>query len=236
MHRKHLLALAGAILALVSVPSAVAVASSSAGSKVTVRVEGRTRTLLGPKATQAQSGWVTKGGAPTGACSATSAAGALDVATRHRWSGTFSRSLQNYFITRILGEYESGKKVFWSIFINNVAATVGACGIHLHSGDKLLFAAVSSTSSRPAYPTALRGPSSATVGTSFKVQVVYFNASGKPRPVARARVTGSGVSALTNGHGFASIKATKAGTLVLRTSPAGYIRAVPLRVQETQFY
>jgi hypothetical protein len=236
MHRKHLVALSGAILALVTLPSAVAVASSGAGPTVTVRVEGRTRTLLGPKAVQTQSGSITQGGAPSGVCSATSAAGALDVATGHNWSGTFSKSLQNYFITKVLGEYESGKKFFWGIFINNVASTVGVCGIKLNSRDKLLFAAVSSTSKRPAYPTALRGPSQVTVGTTFRVRVVYFNASGKARPLARARITGTGVSVVTNSHGFASIKATTAGTLVLRSSPRGYVRAVPLSVQETQFY
>jgi hypothetical protein len=236
MHRKHLIALSGAILAVSAVPPAVALASPGGGPAVSVRVEGKTRTLLGPKVVQTQPGSLTKGGAPPGVCSATSAAGALDVATRHNWSGTFSRSLQNYFITKILGETESGKKVFWNVFVNNVAATVGVCGITLNPGDKLLFAAVSSTSKRPAYPTALRGPGQVTVGNSVKVQVVYFNASGKARPLARARITGTGVSVVTNSHGFASIKATKAGTLVLRTSPPGYVRAVPLRVQETQFY
>jgi hypothetical protein len=236
MHRNHLVALSGAILALVTVPSAVAVASSGGGPTVTVRVEGKTRTLFGPKVVQTQSGWITKGGAPTGACPATSAAGALDVATGHRWSGTFSKHLQNYFVTKVLGDYESGKKLFWGIFVNNVSATVGICGIQLHSGDKLLFAAVASTSSRPAYPTALRGPSQVTVGNTFRVRVVYFNASGKARPLARARITGTGVSVVTNSRGFASIKAKTAGALVLRSSPPGYVRAVPLTVQELQFY
>ncbi|HEY6398386.1 MAG TPA: DUF4430 domain-containing protein, partial [Solirubrobacteraceae bacterium] len=237
MHRQHLVGLSGAILALVSFPSAVAVAASGSGTMVSVRVEGKMRTLLGAKNVTTQSGWITKGGAPTGACSASSAAGALDLATRHRWSGTFSTQFQNYFITKVLGESETSKKSFWAIFVNNVSATVGICGIQLHSRDKLLFAAVSPTSKRPvSYPTAIHGPSTVTVGNSFRIQVVYFDAAGKARPLAHARVSGSGVSLVTNAHGSASIKATKSGTLSLRTSPPGYVRSPALTVQEISFY
>ncbi len=191
--------------------------------------------LLAPKAVQMIPGWITKGGAPTGACSATSAQGALDVATHHHWGGKWYGSLSSYFLTSILGENESGKKFFWEIYVNNVAATSGACGIQLKAGDKVLFAAVSTRSKNP-HPTALRGPSQVTVGTPLRIQVVYFNAAGKARPLARAGVSGTGVSVVTNSHGFASIKVSKAGTLVLRTSPSGYVRAAPLTVQEVQFY
>jgi Domain of unknown function (DUF4430) len=231
MHRNYLVALGGAILALGAVPSAVA--SSSAPAAVTVRVEGRTHTLLAPKVAQTQTGWITQSGAPTGACPADGAAGALDVATNHSWSGKFFAG-QGIFITKILGDNESGKKFFWAIFVNNVSAKAGACSITLHPGDKLLFAAVSAK--RAAYPTALRGPQAVSVGSTFRVHVVYFNALGRAKPLKGARITGNGVNSVTNAHGFITIKATRQGTLHLRTSPAGFVRAVPLAVQELPVY
>jgi hypothetical protein len=234
MHRKHFV-LTGAILALVTLPSAVAVASSSAPASVTVRVEGRTHTLVAPKVVQTQTGWITQGGAPTGTCPADSAAGALDVATNHSWSGKYYAG-QGIFITKVIGDYESGKKYFWAIFVNNVSASVGACSISLHPGDKLLFAAVPSKSSHPAYPTALRGPNAVAVGSTFRVQLVYFNAAGKAKGLKGARVTGSGVNLITNRHGFITLKATHQQTLHLRASPAGYVRAVSLTVLELPQY
>ncbi|MBV9603940.1 MAG: hypothetical protein JO027_02470, partial [Solirubrobacterales bacterium] len=49
MHRKHLLALGAATLAVCGYGSAVSLAAASGPAKVTIRVEGRTRTLLGPR-------------------------------------------------------------------------------------------------------------------------------------------------------------------------------------------
>ncbi len=79
------IALAGVSLALVAGAPAAALA---AGTTVSVRVEGLTRTLLATKVVHTHSGSITKGGTPSRRLSATTAAGALDVATRHRWSGT----------------------------------------------------------------------------------------------------------------------------------------------------
>jgi hypothetical protein len=233
MNRKYLVALSGAIIALASVPSTVALAASSSPTNVVVRVEGRKHTLLGPKTVQPGSGWITKGGAPTGQCPAASAQGALDAATHGKWGGKWYSSLSSYFLTSILGEKDNGPHFYWDIYVNNAVSNVGACGITLHSGDKLLFAAASSAH---AYPTALRGPSTATVGATFSVVVVYFNGAGKAKPLARARVTGGGVNVVTNSHGSATIHAKHKGTLVLRTSPQGYVRAVPLTVQVLSFY
>jgi hypothetical protein len=77
------IALLGAITAVAAAP---AVAFGAQARTVTVRVEGKARTLLMATPVRLGSGSVTKGGAPKGACSADSEAGALDVATHHRWS------------------------------------------------------------------------------------------------------------------------------------------------------
>ncbi len=226
MHRRRIPALGGASIALVLALSPVALAAR--GPAVTVRVEGKARTLLAPTRVHTHAGSITKGGAPSGAGRATSAAGAHHPATHHRWSGTFSSSFHDYFITAILGDTESGKSFFWGIWIDNRFAQSGACGIALRPGDQLLFAVVPASGTE--YPTALTAPGHAVVGHAFKVKVVWFNGRGRSEPLARARVSGAGVSVVTNGRGVATVVAHHTGTLVLGAARNGYIRSAPVRV------
>ncbi len=230
LHCRQILARCGATLALVLVPSAAALAA--AGPKVTVRVEGKTRTLLAPTTVKTHTGFITKGGAPSGACQATSAAGALDTATHHHWGGAFDSTFNDYIINTILGDFEGGTKYFWSIFIDNRSATTLACGIKLHKGDQLLFA-VLPFSGPTEYPIAIQAPSSAKVGQPFNVKVVSFNAKGKPKPLAGATLSVGGRSGSTDSHGVVPLTPSHAGTFLLRAEHAGYIRAAPVRLRVT---
>jgi hypothetical protein len=227
MHKKTILALGGATLAL-AVASPVAL---GAGSKVTVRVEGKKRTLLETKSVHTHGGFVTRGGAPSGACPATSGAGALDVATKHRWTGTWSTSFNDYLIKGILGDTESSSKFYWGIWINNSYATSGACGLKLHPGDQVLFA-VDSVAHHE-HPLAIKAPSHAAAGKSFDVKVVWFSDKGKSKPLTGAHLAGAGQGVVTNSHGVAHVVASKAGTLTLGASDNGYIRAAQVRVRVT---
>jgi len=216
--------LAGALLVLACIASS---AVGAAGPQVSVRVEGKSRTLLAPTLTQTHTGWVTKGGAPTGACSATSAAGALDVATHHNWGGTYSSSL-GLAVSSILGEAHTFSSPFyWSVWVNNSYAQSGVCGIKLHRGDHLLFAVEPDTGYW--YPIGLSAPRTTTVGHSFEVKVVWFNVGGKSKPLAGARVAG----AVTNSHGIARLVGHHDGALLLRATRSGYIRSAPARVLVT---
>jgi hypothetical protein len=229
----------GAVLALVCASSAQA----AGGTAVTVRVEGKSRALLAPTVVHLKSGWITRGGAPVGVCSKGSAAGALDQATHHRWGGPYKSSQTDYAIFSILGETHNftlkTTTMFWEIFVDNVSATTGACGITPHRGDQLLFAAVPEADYGD-YPLAITGaPRHASVGHAFKVKVLYYNALGKARPLAGAVVTGGGQTAMTNAHGVATLTPAKAGRLVLTAThadthkgghPYGYIRAAAVRV------
>jgi hypothetical protein len=136
MHKKTILALGGATLALaVASPAAL-----GAGTQVTVRVEGKKHTLLRTKSVRTRGGFITRGGAPAGACPATSGAGALDAATSHHWSGPWNSMFNEFEIKTILGDTESTSKFYWGIWINNHYATTGACELKVHRGDQLLFA------------------------------------------------------------------------------------------------
>jgi hypothetical protein len=225
MNRKKSFALGAAVL--ISAAALVGNAAA-AGTSMTVRVEGKTRTLLAAKTVRTHTGFITKGGAPSGACPATSAQGALDVATNHRWSGSFSTSYNEYLIKTILGDIESTSKFYWGIWINDRYATTGACEIKLHAGDRVLFA-VDSVAHHE-HPIEFARVKNQRSGHPFGVKLVWFSDAGKNKPLAGARVTGSGVSAVTNRSGVAKITAAHAGTLKLNATHAGYIRAATLRV------
>jgi hypothetical protein len=226
MKRTHLFALCGATFAVVLAPT---VALAASGPKVTVRVEGRTRTLLAASVVQTQTGFVSRNGAPRGACSATSAAGALDLATRHRWVGQYKSTYADYLVESILGESQTGSAYYWGIWIDDRYASAGICGTKLRSGDQLLFA-VDSVAHHE-HPIELVTSRNARAGRSFSAKVIWFSDAGVAKPLAGARILGAGVNVVTNGHGTAKITASRSGTLVLRAARAQYIRAESVRVR-----
>jgi hypothetical protein len=228
MSSRRLLNLAGATVALVLVLSAAALA---AGTTVSVRVEGAKRALLAPTVVHTHAGFITKGGTPEGTCPATSAAGALDVATKHRWNGSYSQF--GLGVTSILGEKHpltASSKYYWGIWVDNKYASSGVCGLKLHKGEHLLFAAAPSSGSTPS-PTAIQAPRTGTTTSPFKVHVVYYTAAGKPKPLAKARVSDGKSTAITNAAGNVTIHPASAGKYRFTASEKGYIRPVPATVK-----
>lgn len=124
----------------IAVPSALGVKARTArlvGPKVTVQIKTPTRTLLRPTPARARSGWITKGGTPSGTCSANSAAGALTTATHGRWAGRYYSGI-GIFITSILGVKPSGSG-YWAIWVNGHFSDKGICDIRPRAGQRLLF-------------------------------------------------------------------------------------------------
>jgi hypothetical protein len=216
---------------MLALAGACPVALAASSPQVTVRVEGKTHTLLQAKTVHTHAGSIRRGGAPAGACPATSAAGALDVATRHRWRATWFSSLSDFELKTILGDSESTKKFYWAIWVGNRFATTGACEIKLHRGEQLLFA-VDSVAHHE-HPLAIRAPRRAVAGKPFAVKVVWFSDAGASRPLAGAHVSAAGVSGVTNSHGIAQVVARHAGELAVGAAGKGYIRAARVRVRVT---
>jgi hypothetical protein len=217
MKSSRTIALGGACVALAVTP---AVALASGPTTVTVRVEGQHRTLLPATSVRTHAGSITKGGAPAGACPATTAAGALNAATHRRWQsgkyGSFGLS-----VTSVLGEsHPFTSKYYWSIFVNNRFASAGICGLKLHRGEQLLFAAVPDKGTE--FPIVLSAPAHATTGGAFTVKASAFGAKGGAKPLAGVSVKDGGV---TNQQGVTTVTAATAGKLHLTASRTGYIRA-----------
>lgn len=202
-------------------------------TRVTVRVEGLTRTLLSSTTvTVPTSGWITKGGAKPGDCRAASGAGALDRATHHHWYGTWTSSFGDYEVTWILGEghpFTTKSNYYWSIWLNGRFAPTGVCGLSLHRGDQLLFAAAPVTSN--VYPLYLRAPHQARVGATIAATAGYFGNSGFT-PAVGVHVTAPNLNAITDKHGQVHIHIGHTGTLVLHSYGKGFIRAAAVRVRE----
>jgi hypothetical protein len=224
MNSKKILGGATIVAAAATLSMAPAAVAGGTVPRVSVRVEGAKKTLLRATQVRPKRGWITRYGAPKGRCPSASGQGALQLATQGRWKGSWSSSYDEYFITRILGQTESGVKNYWELFVNNVAASTGACEIKLHRGEKLLFAAVPSTGA-PEYPTRISAPRTATAGQPFTVHVVLYNAKGKPHALKGATVRGAGVTVTTNAKGNATIKTTRTGRRVFTASKAGEIRS-----------
>lgn len=244
MNLRKLIALGGAGAAVLAPAAVLATAAGAApagatgaapaaarGTKVTVRVEGVKRTLLATTTVRTHAGSsITKGGTPPGACPANSAAGALDAATHHRWGGTYSASVGGLEILSILGEKHSfSSPYFWEIFVNDRAASVGACQLKLHAGEQLLFAAVKQKGT--AYPITIGAARTAIVGHPFPVKVEWFNAKGVTKPLAGATVSGYGHSGKTNRHGRTSLIPSHAGTFTIKATKAGFVRAAAVKVR-----
>jgi hypothetical protein len=224
MKIRRSLALGGATLALVLMLTSAALA---AGTTVSVRVEGLKRTLLESATVHTHSGWIRKGGTPSGVCAATTAAGALDLATKHEWNGTYSSSL-GLELTSIFGEKHTfSSPYYWSIWVNNRYAPAGLCGLKLTKGERLMFAAVSSSASANPLPLGLSGPATATKGHAFRLKVVSYNGKGASKPLAGVHL-GGGVS---NSAGIVTVTESHTGTYRFTASQAGYIRSARVSVR-----
>jgi hypothetical protein len=231
MSRRSIVSCAGAVVAgaalLTGVSSALAAGNAP---KVSVRIEGANRTLLPAHVVRVPtSGFLTRDGAPKGKCPADSAAGVLNEATHGRWGGTWSSTYDDYLITRIDGQYESGTKAYWEILVNDVAASSGACAIRPRAGEQLLFAVV--PLSGTGYPLVIQSPTRVRRGSELRVKVDAVNGRGRRLPLSGVSVTDGPGRARTNAHGIAILRPRRAGTIIVRASRPGYIRAEAVRVK-----
>jgi Domain of unknown function (DUF4430) len=139
MFKHHIRKACVAALSCAAVAIVPSAASAANTATVTVSIVGKTKTLLPAKTVKTTAGSITRGGVAAGKCSATSAQGALNVATHGDWKGTWYASYHEYFITGILGDDETGKKYYWSLYVNGKASSKGACDVKMKSGDKVTF-------------------------------------------------------------------------------------------------
>ena len=203
-----------ALVAFALVPAA---ALAARPTTVGVRVEGLARTLLPTTTVRTHSGSITRGGAPKGTCPATGAAGALDVATHHRWTGSYDS--YGLSVTSIFGErHPFSSKYYWSIFVNGRYASAGICDLKLSRGEQILFAAVPDKGNE--YPILLSAPRRARSGHAFTVHASAYGAGHVLRPLGGVSVDGQ----VTNVRGVAKVTLRGTGRMTVTATRNGWIR------------
>jgi hypothetical protein len=208
-------------LPLLSVPLAclALAAPAAAVTHVTVRVEGADHTLVDATRVALPAAAVVKDGDPAHACAPTSAAGALEAATKGDWRGTWGASPLGYSVDAIGGEEGS-----FALWVDNRLEGNGLCQARLRSGASvLLFPQPPGATYRPL---AVRAPRSARRRHAFTVSVVDYTTRGKARPAARATVYANGgrVGA-TDAKGRIEVRGTKTGTVEFYAAKKDRVRS-----------
>jgi len=207
--------LAGVVLAC----ALVAPAQAQEAATVSVRVEGERETLVSRTTVTTSTTPVAKAGNP---CSGTSVGGALELATRGDWGGTYDASY-GQTVVDVRGEshpFTSGR--YWSIWVNGRVSELGVCARELGPGDEvLLFPDCFGPGCDPPEPLRAEVPNSARAGAPFTVRVVELPTGA---PVADATVSGFGTSVRTNADGVATLTVTTPGTYALRVEAPGKVR------------
>ncbi len=217
-------------------------ASAFAGSPatVTVRVEGLTETKLLPTSVTTTTTPVSNDGNSADSCPGTSALGALQLATGGDWSGPWEAKENQYAIYTIEGETHefeasSNANYYWSFWLDNKEATVGACDAELQAGDQVLFFPACYGAACPTpepTPLALYVPATANVGEQVDVTVEQYNSKGEPTPAVDANVGGGGTSAVTDSQGHATLKFAGDGIFTLRAT-GGFEGPPAIRTETT---
>jgi hypothetical protein len=167
---------------------------------VTVRVVGSNgQPLLPLTQVTTTTAPVVKDGKPEDFCTGTSAAGALELATKGNWSGAWNKSF-GYGVETIEGvSYPFTQPDFWTFWLDNKSSEIGVCGVELNQGDSVLFfvECFSKTAGvcppTPSNVLAIEAPTTAEVGKPTTVTVLsYPNAGGEPTPAVGATVVGGG--------------------------------------------
>jgi hypothetical protein len=202
--------------------------AAGAPAQVTVRVEGLSETKVPPTVVTTTANPVVKDDNPADSCPGTSALGALDLATAGNWSGPWEAKYNQYSIFTIEGETHefeesASANYFWSFWLNDKEAELGACETELQPGDRvLLFPSCYGTACPTPEPTPLEieAPPTANVGEATAVSVKQYNAKGEASPAVGASVIGGGAGTTTDSQGHATLKFFGAGTYTLLVNGA----------------
>ena len=138
------LALGGASALIAPVASGAGTAAQAAKhTSVTVEVLGKPpvyKVLLKRRVTLSSKRVMKDGGS----CSGQTAAGALQLATKGRWGGTWDAKFGDWEVTKIEGlslpfNSKAAANWYWQFLVNGKEASAGVCGTKAKSGEKLLF-------------------------------------------------------------------------------------------------
>ena len=229
--RIRALAALGAVTACAAVP-ATAGADTATPTSVTVRVEGKTRTIFegtvnttphqidvgdgsGPHKCDGTNGGANPTAGPT-------ATGALDDATKLAgltWAGSYDSSFDDFLVNRIGPDTPTGSE-YWNVAVAGKSLSTGGCQAIVSKGQEVLWA-FGSFGDRLLHVT---GTTKTRVGRTISVKVVDTD---KDVPVKGARIGGK----KTNAKGIAKLRFKTPGTKRLKATASKAIRSNQLTVK-----
>jgi hypothetical protein len=224
-----------ALLATLSLACLAFAGSASAGT-VSVRVLGQApgfATLLPLTRVTTPGPALSKDG---GSCSGTTAAAALEQATKGAWEGNWNAGFNDYEVISIEGQSypfdaSSNKNYFWAFWLNGAEASTGICGAQVSAGNEILFFPGCFGSECPAPPNvlAVQAQEDAEPGSRVTFSVVsHPSFGGEATPLSGASVSSTEGSATTDVGGHATLTFSHAGVYAVKVSgPAGGPEAVP---------
>jgi hypothetical protein len=197
-------------------------------STVTVRVEGSSATLLGPTQVTTTTAPVVKDGNPADSCPGTNASGALELATKGNWQGSWYGEGIGYSVETILGESHlfSGP-TYWEFWLDNAPAAKGVCEQEIKDGDTLLFfpGCYGTECPAPSNPLGIEAPTVAEQGSPVQAKVTsYENGTGTPSPAAGATVSYEGRTTTTDASGLATLTFASTGEQEVKVTAPSSIR------------
>lgn len=173
---------------------------------------------------------VVKDGDAEDSCAGTSAAGALQLASKGEWDGGWSAGF-GYGVETIEGlSYPFGGPDRWAFWLNNEPAGTGVCGAELSSGDSVLLFEGCVSKEAGVCPTippgvlAIEIPATVEVKEPVTVTVLsYPGGGGEPTPAEGVTVVGGGdTSALpTDAQGQTTLMFAGEGNYRIDTEGAG---------------
>lgn len=215
-------------------PSTSTTKPSASGTPVSIRIEGMKRTLLAETALKVKARSIDPDGKPADTCEGDTAAAALQLATKGKWTAGAYYSGLGYSVGGLFGEsYAFTSDYYWSFWIDGKVATAGICGATLHPGEKLLFFPQCSKESAAECPDGLfdppvlqiGAPKRARAGATITVTVSSLdNLTGKAKPGAGVKLKLGKRTVTTNAAGKARLRLAKAGKAQIFATATGAIR------------
>ncbi len=212
------------LVALAALLCSGGAALASGRPSVIVRVEGESRTLVGPVQVLTPEAPVGAFATPEDTCPGDSGLGALAVASGGDWGGKWEKSFGQYAIESIAGEshaFKSGS--FWGVWYEHRFATIGLCKLVPESGSEILLAPCPEATECPT-PLAISAPAVVYVGAPVTVQVIAYNSSGVSTAVSGATVSGGTTPVTTAADGSATVTFSGTGVRTLAATAPGAVR------------
>jgi hypothetical protein len=199
---------------------------------VSIRVEGKAKTLVGERTVTLADAPIIKDGNPEHSCNGQAAIGALQAGTGGDWDATWFEGL-GYSADAIMGVKPAAPGYF-ELWVDNRFSTTGLCDTDLQKGDDVLmfvqdceYVPALEGCRNPVTPLGVRVASEIERGTVRTIKVVDYAADGKttPEPGARVFVNGKRLEGKTDAKGRITIKGTTLGKATVYAKDAGHARS-----------